>query len=169
LTISKIGRKYDSGPEKSPVLLENGTNELEIIEFLLGDQRFAINVMKVREIVTPLPITKIPHSHPYMEGIIELRGEVLPVVDLAKALCFPASAHPEHDKFIVAEFNKQKIVFRVHNVTRIYRISWTQIEKPSQISKPLEYWLEMADQALYAAKQQGGNCITVAKPVDERC
>lgn len=125
-------------PEKSPVLLENGANELEIIEFLLGDQRFAINVMKVREIVTPLPITKIPHSHPYMEGIIELRGEVLPVVDLAKALCFPASAHPEHDKFIVAEFNKQKIVFRVHNVTRIYRISWTQIEKPSQMHQGLE-------------------------------
>jgi len=125
-------------PEKSPVLLESGTNELEIIEFLLGDQRFAINVMKVREIVTPLPITKIPHSHPYMEGIIELRGEVLPVVDLAKALCFPASAHPEHDKFIVAEFNKQKIVFRVHNVTRIYRISWTQIEKPSQMHQGLE-------------------------------
>ncbi|NUK28939.1 chemotaxis protein CheV [Parageobacillus sp. VR-IP] len=125
-------------PEKSPVLLESGTNELEIIEFLLGDQRFAINVMKVKEIVTPLPITKIPHSHPYMEGIIELRGEVLPVFDLAKALCFPASAHPEHDKFIVAEFNKQKIVFRVHNVMRIYRISWTQIEKPSQMHQGLE-------------------------------
>lgn len=127
--------------------MESGTNELEIIEFLLGDQRFAINVMKVREIVTPLPITKIPHSHPYMEGIIELRGEVLPVFDLAKALCFPASAHPEHDKFPArsrAGLLKSMIL-------------------PNRLN------IEMADQALYAAKQQDGNCITVAKPVDERC
>ncbi|TXK90937.1 purine-binding chemotaxis protein CheW, partial [Parageobacillus sp. SY1] len=91
--------------ERSSVLLESGTNELEIVEFLIATNRFAINVMKVREIVKPAPITKIPHSHPHIEGIIELRGEVLPVVDLAKVLHFPPSENPEHDKFIVAEFN----------------------------------------------------------------
>jgi two-component system chemotaxis response regulator CheV len=124
--------------EKSHILLESGTNELEIVEFLIANNRFAINVLKVREIVNPIPITKIPHSHPYIEGIIELRGEVLPVVDLAKVLRFPPSEHPERDKFIVAEFNQLKVVFHVHNVTRIHRISWKQIEKPSQIYQGLE-------------------------------
>jgi two-component system, chemotaxis family, chemotaxis protein CheV len=124
--------------ERSSILLESGTNELEIVEFLIATNRFAINVMKVREIVKPTPITKIPHSHPHIEGIIELRGEVLPVVDLAKVLRFPPSEHPEHDKFIVAEFNQLKVVFHVHDVTRIHRISWKQIEKPSQMYQGLE-------------------------------
>lgn len=124
--------------EKSNVLLESGTNELEIVEFLVANNRFAINVMKVREIVHPIPITKIPHSHPHVEGIIELRGEVLPVVDLAKVLRFPPSERPEHDKFIVAEFNQLKVVFHVHDVTRIHRVSWKQIEKPLQMYQGLE-------------------------------
>jgi two-component system chemotaxis response regulator CheV len=124
--------------EKREILLESGTNELEIVEFLIGDNQFAINVMKVREILNPVPITKVPHAHPNVEGIIELRGEVLPVIDMAKALGFPPSDHPQQDKFIVAEFNQQKVVFHVHNVTRIHRISWKQIEKPSQMYQGLD-------------------------------
>ncbi|MBA2874184.1 chemotaxis protein [Thermaerobacillus caldiproteolyticus] len=124
--------------EKREILLESGTNELEIVEFLIGNNKFAINVMKVREILNRVPVTKVPHSHAYVEGIIELRGEVLPVVDVAKALNFPPSEQPHVDKFIVAEFNQQKVVFHVHNVTRIHRISWKQIEKPSQMYQGLE-------------------------------
>ncbi|ANB58200.1 response regulator [Anoxybacillus sp. B7M1] len=124
--------------EKREILLESGTNELEIVEFLIGTNQFAINVMKVREILNPVPITKVPHSHPNIEGIIELRGEVLPVIDMAKALGFPPSETPQQDKFIVAEFNQQKVVFHVHNVTRIHRISWRQIEKPSQMYQGLD-------------------------------
>lgn len=52
---------------------------------------------------------------------------------MANALGFPPSQSPEQDKFIVAEFNKQKIVFHVHTVTQIHRISWDQIEKPSEM------------------------------------
>ncbi|WP_027408318.1 chemotaxis protein [Anoxybacteroides tepidamans] len=124
--------------ERREILLESGTNELEIVEFLIGDNQFAINVMKVREILNPVPITKVPHSHPNIEGIIELRGEVLPIIDMAKALGFPPSDNPQQDKFIVAEFNQQKVVFHVHNVTRIHRISWKQIEKPSQMYQGLD-------------------------------
>lgn len=124
--------------KKQEILLESGTNELEIVEFLIGENQFAINVMKVREILNPAPITKIPHSHPHIEGIIELRGEVLPVIDMAKALGLLPSETSAQDKFIVAEFNQQKVVFHVHNVTRIHRISWKQIEKPSQMYQGLD-------------------------------
>ncbi|ANB59194.1 chemotaxis protein [Anoxybacteroides amylolyticum] len=124
--------------EKRDILLESGTNELEVVEFLMGMNPFAINVMKVREILNPVPITKVPHAHPHVEGIIELRGEVLPVIDMAKALGLPSSEIPTQDKFIVAEFNQQKVVFHVHNVTRIHRISWKQIEKPSQMYQGLD-------------------------------
>ncbi|MDE3838336.1 chemotaxis protein CheV [Bacillus methanolicus] len=118
---------------KKGILLESGTNEVEIVEFGISMNKFGINVIKVKEIINPAHVTPVPHAHKNVEGIIELRGEVLPVVDVAQALGFPPSEHPEQDKFIVAEFNKQKIVFHVHNVTQIHRVSWDQIEKPSEM------------------------------------
>ena len=118
---------------KKGILLESGTNELEIVEFGIGHNKFGINVIKVREIINPVPVTQVPHAHPHVEGIIELRGEVLPVVDVAKAIGFPPSETPQQDKFIVTEFNQQKIVFHVHSVSQIHRISWEQIEKPSDM------------------------------------
>ncbi|WP_078409293.1 chemotaxis protein [Priestia abyssalis] len=120
------------------ILLETGTNELEIVEFGIGQIKFGINVIKVKEIINPVPITPIPHAHPYVEGIIELRGEVLPIVNVATALNMAPSSTPDKDKFIVTEFNKQKMVFHVHHVTQIHRISWKQIEKPSQMYQGLE-------------------------------
>ncbi len=120
------------------ILLETGTNELEIVEFGIGRNHFGINVIKVREIINPVPVTIVPNSHPHVEGIIELRGEVLPVVDVAKAMGFPASDNPKKDKFIVTEFNQQKIVFHVHSVSQIHRISWQQIEKPSEMYQGAE-------------------------------
>ena len=119
--------------ENRGILLETGTNELEIVEFGIGKNKFGINVIKVKEIINPVPITVVPHAHHTVEGIIELRGEVLPVVNVADALGFPPSENPQQDKFIVAEFNQQKVVFHVHSVTQIHRISWTQIEKPSDM------------------------------------
>jgi two-component system, chemotaxis family, chemotaxis protein CheV len=120
------------------ILLDTGTNELEIVEFIVGNVKFGINVIKVREIINPLPITPIPQSHRNVEGIIELRGEVLPVVNVATALGIAPSTQPEYDKYIVTEFNQVKIVFHVHNVTQIHRISWTQIEKPNEMYQGLE-------------------------------
>ena len=124
--------------QKKGILLESGTNELEIVEFGVGNNHFGINVIKVKEIINPVPITVVPQAHKNVEGIIELRGEVLPVVNVATALDFPPSENPAQDTFIVAEFNKQKIVFHVHSVTQIHRISWEQIEKPFEMYQGLE-------------------------------
>ncbi|MBS8263258.1 chemotaxis protein CheV [Mesobacillus boroniphilus] len=117
----------------SSILLESGTNELEIVEFGIGENKFAINVMKVKEILNPVPVVAIPNAHPFVEGIMELRGEVLPVINVAAALGLQESTNPQLDKFIVAEFNQLKTVFHVHMVTQIHRISWAQIEKPSDM------------------------------------
>ncbi|WP_456271722.1 chemotaxis protein [Bacillus sp. AK031] len=119
--------------EDKGILLETGTNELEIVEFEAGGNKYGINVIKVKEIIQPLPVTAIPHAHPYMEGIIQLRGEVLPVIDMIKVLGANHESKGSQDKYIVAEFNKLRVVFHVDNVTQIHRISWDQIEKPSNI------------------------------------
>ncbi len=120
------------------ILLESGTNELEVVEFGVADNRFGINVIKVKEILNPAPVTKIPHSHPSVQGIIEIRGEVVTVVDVAHALGLPPSEHPDQNKFILSEFNQTKIVFHVHTVTQIHRISWEDIEKPDKLYQGLE-------------------------------
>lgn len=115
------------------ILLESGTNELEIVEFQVGQNKFGINVIKVKEIIQPIAITFIPHAHQHVEGIVQLRGEVLPVVSMNRVLGIPIQNKSNQEKFIVAEFNKQRVVFHVDNVTQIHRISWDQIEKPSDI------------------------------------
>ncbi|GAE24450.1 chemotaxis protein CheV [Halalkalibacter wakoensis JCM 9140] len=120
---------------KNGILLESGTNELEIVMFQIGQSTFGINVLKVREIINPLPITDTPNGHEHVEGVIRLRQEVIPVVNLAKVLNLPESKQPEQDKFIISELNKMKVAFHVHSVSRIHRISWEQIEKPSELSQ----------------------------------
>ncbi|MEN8699246.1 chemotaxis protein [Bacillus infantis] len=120
------------------ILLESGTNELEIVEFTVGGNKFGINVIKVKEIINPLPVVQIPRSHKNVEGIIELRGEVLPVINVAETLGLAAGGSQETDKYIVAEFNQQKVVFHVQNVTQIHRISWDKIEKPSELYQGAE-------------------------------
>lgn len=115
------------------ILLESGTNELEIVEFEVANNKFGINVIKVKEIIQPIPVTFIPHAHPNVEGIVQLRGEVLPVVDMQKVLGMSVQQYGDQQKYIVAEFNKQKVVFHVDNVTKIHRISWDQIEKPTDM------------------------------------
>lgn len=116
------------------ILLESGTNELEIILFELGNESFAINVLKTREIITPIEITPMPNAPEHVEGVIHLRGEIIPVINLAEIVNKEASRSPEKDHFIIAELNQVKIAFRVHRVNRIHRISWEQIEKPSELA-----------------------------------
>jgi two-component system chemotaxis response regulator CheV len=120
------------------VLLESGTNELEIVEFSVANNKFGINVIKVREIINPAGVVPIPNAHPHIEGIIEIRGEILPVIHMARVLGYPDSEDPSVDKFIVTEFNQQKVVLHVHGVDKIYRISWDQIEKPTSLYQNIE-------------------------------
>ncbi|MFP3725849.1 chemotaxis protein [Priestia filamentosa] len=120
------------------ILLESGTNELEIVTFSIGQNLFSINVMKVKEIIHSSDVTGIPESHPAVEGVLQVRGEIIPVIDLAKALNILPTVKKEESKFIIAELNEMKVVFRVDKVDRIQRISWQQIEEPSSLSMGLE-------------------------------
>lgn len=133
-----LGGHTSMNDNKQGILLESGTNELEVIVFQVGTGTFGINVMKVREIIQVLPLTPVPNSHPNIEGLIRLRDEVITVVNLAKVLEFPPSENPAEDKLIIAELNKLKVAFRVQNVSRIHRISWDQIEKPDELAQNIQ-------------------------------
>lgn len=116
---------------KQGILLESGTNEIEIMKFTIGGNLFGINVAKVREIMISEPVKPMPHAHPAVEGIFKPRDTVLTVVDLPKYLGEESPKSPK-DIFIITNFNKMFIAFRVHTVDRISRISWTDISKPDK-------------------------------------
>lgn len=119
------------------ILLDSGTNELEIVKFEVGVNTFGINVMKVREIIQPVDVTSVPQSHKDVEGMIKLRGEILPVISLYTFFGVDAEGEKD-DKYIVTEFNKRKIVFHVGSVSQIHRVSWEAIEKPTSLNQGME-------------------------------
>ncbi len=115
----------------SGILLESGTNEIEIMEFTIDGSLYGINVAKVREIIMSAPVKLMPHAHPAVEGIFKPRDAVITVVDLPGYLGIDREKSTK-DLFIITNFNKMFIAFRVHTVVGISRISWTDIHKPDK-------------------------------------
>ena len=118
--------------ERGKILLESGTNEIEIMQFTINNNLYGINVAKVREIMMSVQVKHIPHVHPAVEGIFKPRDVVLTVVDLPFYLTGEHSEPDPKDLFIVTNFNKMYIAFRVHTAVGISRISWTDIHKPDK-------------------------------------
>lgn len=118
--------------DKKGILLESGTNEIEVMEFTIHNNLYGINVAKVKEILMSEPVKPMPHSHPAVEGIFKPRDVVLTVVDLPKYLMGVSDEKKPKDLFIITNFNKMNIAFRVHTVVGISRISWSDIQKPDK-------------------------------------
>lgn len=114
---------------ESNILLESGTNELEVLEFMVGTQSFGINIAKVIEIMNYQPMVPVPDSHPGFEGVFTPRDKVISVINLHTIL-HKESPDPEHDLLIICHFNGKDVGFHVSSVKGIQRISWEDIEKP---------------------------------------
>jgi two-component system, chemotaxis family, chemotaxis protein CheV len=114
------------------ILLESGTNELEIVEFCVNGMHCGVNVAKVREIIKKPELSSIVGSPQTVAGMMTLRDNVLPIIDLAQIL----GQHSDKlaDKIVVLEFNKVVIGALVNSVSRIYRISWKNVEAPSAMA-----------------------------------
>ncbi|HMM19239.1 MAG TPA: chemotaxis protein [Selenomonadales bacterium] len=117
--------------DKTGILLETGTNEFEIVEFAVGSLIGGINVAKVREVINPVEVTKLPNSHPYTDGIFTLRGKVMPLINLARCL---GTEDSEKFNIIVGELNQVYVGFKVSSVSRIHRISWEAMEPPPEVA-----------------------------------
>ncbi len=111
------------------ILLESGSGELEVLEFVINGNHYGINVEKVREILTYQEITPVPNSHPCIEGIFMPRGEIITVIDLFMALGFP-NVDKKNNFLIVTNFNNLNIAFDVQVVLGIHRVSWSDVVKP---------------------------------------
>ncbi len=114
------------------ILLESGTNELELLIFDVSGNYYGINVAKVREIINSEPVTMIPNSHPCVEGVFIPRDAIITAINLAQVLGLPNSEDAERDMFIITNFNKLNVSFRVHKIYGINRFSWSDIIVPDK-------------------------------------
>ena len=142
---------------QSNILLEAGTNELEVVEFYLDEfvppsdaepqtdengqpvaepsyrGYYGVNVAKVLEIIRMPKVTALPEvQHPSVLGAFNLRSRIIPLVDLAMWLGKTHPVNEDQPKTIVTEFNNVTTAFMVSGVNRIHRISWEQVEPPNK-------------------------------------
>ncbi|MBR6222574.1 MAG: chemotaxis protein CheV [Lachnospiraceae bacterium] len=119
------------------ILLESGTNELEVLEFIVGGNHYGINVAKVKEILPLAEITPVPNSHPSIEGIFMPRDIIITVINLVNVLGIAEDPDNPASMLIVTNFNSLNIAFIVNQVVGIHRVSWEDIVKPdSTVNTP---------------------------------
>lgn len=124
---------------QSQILLEVGTNELELVEFYIDEADgyrgyYGINVSKVVEISRSQPVTSMPQMpHPSVLGAFPFRdGRIVPLIDISKFLN-KGGVSSDDPRIIITEFNRTHTAFLVSGVTRIHRISWKQVEAPTPL------------------------------------
>ncbi len=114
----------------SKILMESGTNELEVLEFNVSGNSYGINVAKIKEIIPYQAVTPVPNSHPSIEGIFMPRDIMITAIDLRN--CLQRGTSEPGGLFIVTNFNNLDIAFHVDSVLGIHRVSWTEITKPNE-------------------------------------
>ena len=118
------------------ILLESGTGELEVIEFIVNGNHYVINVVKVKEVIE-MPkngLTKLPDPKPEIAGLILCRDEIITLIDL-KYVLTKHITNTLGSRVIICEFNKIKVSFNIDDVVGVHRIKWSEIRKPDDLSE----------------------------------
>ena len=135
--------QFSGSPVPAASLLEHvdartklaGSNRMEILLFSLGThETFGINVFKVREVSKTPAITKAPHMPDGVEGLISLRGNVIPCVSLSKVMNLADAPQERGGSMMVTEYSKRTLGFLVHGVDRIIRVDWDKVRAPESVT-----------------------------------
>ncbi|MCX7984836.1 MAG: chemotaxis protein CheW [Bacteroidetes bacterium] len=116
---------------------------LQLVSFKVGDEEFGIDILKVQEINRMMEITKIPDAPPDIEGVVNFRGKVIPVIDLRKRFGLPIKEQNSNTRLIVVELEKKTVGFIVDEVKEVLRIpkSITEPPPPLAVGSNAEYIL----------------------------
>ncbi len=117
-------------PEKKAQKQEE---EIQLVVFKLSNEEFGVNIHQVKEIVRLVPITPIPRAPKFIEGVVNLRGQILAVMDLSKRLQLPSNPRTEKTRIIVVEVEENTVGMIVDEVTEVLRLPLSRIEKTPQI------------------------------------
>jgi len=107
---------------------------LQLVSFKVGDEEFGVDILKVQEINRMIEITQVPDSPPDVEGVVNLRGKVIPVVDLRKRFGLTSREETIHTRIIVVELTNQTVGFIVDEVKEVLRIPSSVMEPPPDLA-----------------------------------
>lgn len=114
------------------------TEQLQLVSFMVGDELFAVDILRVHEINRMMALTKVPQSPPGVEGVINLRGRIIPVLDLRKQFGFDAHVAGEQTRIIVIEVRGNTIGFIVDSVREVMRINRNIVEPNPQMGTSID-------------------------------
>src|SRR4030088_1659713 len=110
-----------------------GTDELQLVVFQLGAELYGVEIARVHEIIRLQAVTRVPHAPAFVEGVINLRGKVIPVVDLRRRFGLPLAEHTRASRIVVVEIGDQVVGIVVDGVSEVLRINPALIEPPSPV------------------------------------
>ncbi|HOB28443.1 MAG TPA: chemotaxis protein CheW [Bacillota bacterium] len=114
---------------------EHTEKEIQVVAFVLNNEEFACDINNVREVLKMVKVTPLPQSLKFVEGVINLRGEVIPVVDLRKRFNLPEVDYSERSRIIIVEVGSSQVGLIVDEVSEVLRLSSSQIQaSPSGIT-----------------------------------
>lgn len=112
----------------------NSSELLQLVSFNVGNEEFGVDILCVQEINRMLQITKVPNAPEFVDGVINLRGKVIPVIDLRQKLGMPRKEHDKNTRIIVVEVNNKTVGFIVDAVREVLRIPSEITEAPPDIA-----------------------------------
>lgn len=116
---------------------ENESQEKDLrqfVSFIVGGEEFGVNILTVQEIIRPVEITRVPHAPDFVEGVINLRGRILPVIDLRTRFGFPERNRDDDMRIIVVEIGAQTVGFMTDAVQEVLRVDVTAIEPAPELA-----------------------------------
>ncbi|THB65580.1 MAG: chemotaxis protein CheW [Desulfovibrio sp.] len=111
---------------------------MQLVTFSIDDEEFGVDILKVQEIIRTMEITKVPRAPEFVEGVINLRGKVIPIIDLRKRFGLVSRDHDKHTRIIVIEINAMIVGFVVDSVSEVLRIPASTVEPPPPVVAGLE-------------------------------
>lgn len=106
---------------------------IQLVTFKVGEEEFGVDILKVQEIIRMMPITKVPNSPIFVEGVINLRGKVIPVIDMRKRFGMPVTGHNNETRIEVMDLQGQIVGFVVDAVREVLRIKESTVEPPPPV------------------------------------
>ncbi|WP_428568504.1 MAG: chemotaxis protein CheW [Solidesulfovibrio sp. DCME] len=106
---------------------------LQLVTFAIGEEEFGIDILKVQEIIRIMDITKVPNSPPHVEGVINLRGKVIPVIDLRCRFDMASRDHDRQTRIIVLDLHGTTVGFVVDAVSEVLRLQSDTVEPPPPV------------------------------------
>jgi len=117
-----------TAPEPVAAAPTTSTDSVQLCSFLVGGERYVIDIMRIREIVSPLAVTPVRRSSPLVEGVVDLRGQVIPLVDLRKALGVPAEGLPPGAKHVIVAVGGGVVGLTVDGMGRVLTVPRSAIQ-----------------------------------------